>query len=63
MKAPCKDCEKRYIGCHGRCEKYLEFKKANNERLKQKSLEVDADQYAIDNTMRIRRSWQRRIRR
>ena len=63
MKAPCKDCEKRYIGCHGRCEKYLEFKKANNERLKQKSLEIDADQYAIDNTMRIRRSWQRRVRR
>ena len=63
MKAPCKDCEKRYIGCHGRCEKYLEFKKANDERLKQKSLEIDADQYAIDNTMSIRRSWQRRLRR
>ena len=63
MKAPCKDCEKRYIGCHGRCEKYLEFKKANDERLKQKSREIDADQYAIDNTMRIRRSWQRRLRR
>ena len=63
MKAPCKYCEKRYVGCHGRCEKYLEFKKANDERLKQKSFEVDADQYAIDNTMRIRRSWQRRLRR
>ena len=63
MKAPCKDCETRYVGCHGRCEKYLEFKKANDERLKQKSHEIDADQYAIDNTMRIRRSWQRRIRR
>ena len=63
MKAPCKDCENRYVGCHGRCEKYLEFKKANDERLKQKSLKIDADQYAIDNTMRIRRSWQRRIRR
>ena len=63
MKAPCKDCETRYVGCHGRCEKYLEFKKANDERLKQKSLEIDADQYAIDNTMRIRRSWQRRLRR
>ena len=63
MKAPCKYCEKRYVGCDGRCEKYLEFKKANDERLKQKSLEIDADQYAIDNTMRIRRSWQRRTRR
>lgn len=63
MNAPCKDCCKRYVGCHGRCEKYLEFKKSNDERIKQKSLEVDADQYAIDNTMRIRRSWQRRLRR
>lgn len=63
MNAPCKDCCKRYVGCHGHCEKYLEFKKSNDERIKQKSLEVDADQYAIDNTMRIRRSWQRRLRR
>ena len=33
MKTPCKDCEKRYVGCHGRCEKYLEFYKTNQERL------------------------------
>lgn len=25
--APCKDCLDRYIGCHGKCEKYLEYKK------------------------------------
>ena len=33
MKTPCKDCEKRYVGCHGRCEKYLEFYKTNQNRL------------------------------
>lgn len=25
-KAPCKDCEKREPGCHGRCEEYEAFK-------------------------------------
>ena len=25
--APCKDCKDRHIGCHSKCEKYLEYKK------------------------------------
>lgn len=25
MKAPCKDCEERFLGCHSQCEKYQEF--------------------------------------
>ena len=25
MKSPCKDCEKRYIGCHADCEDYFNF--------------------------------------
>lgn len=25
--APCKDCTKRYIGCHAKCQEYLTFKK------------------------------------
>ena len=24
-EAPCKGCEDRFIGCHGLCEKYIEF--------------------------------------
>lgn len=31
MKAPCKDCEKRYPGCHSKCEEYQAFHKANEE--------------------------------
>ena len=25
MRAPCKNCPERYVGCHAECEKYLEF--------------------------------------
>lgn len=24
---PCKDCEKRFLGCHDTCEDYAEFRK------------------------------------
>jgi len=27
MKVPCKDCEKRQLGCHSTCEDYKEFSK------------------------------------
>lgn len=27
MLAPCKDCEKRVLGCHSSCEEYQEFRK------------------------------------
>lgn len=26
---PCKDCKRRYIGCHDRCQDYQYFKKLN----------------------------------
>lgn len=25
VKNPCKDCDKREIGCHSNCKEYLEF--------------------------------------
>ena len=25
LKAPCKNCNDRYLGCHDHCEKYGEF--------------------------------------
>lgn len=30
-KNPCKDCEKRYLGCHSECEQYLDWKKAHQD--------------------------------
>lgn len=29
-QAPCKNCPERAPGCHGKCEKYLEFKAADD---------------------------------
>jgi hypothetical protein len=25
-KAPCKGCEERYVGCHSKCRKYIDYK-------------------------------------
>lgn len=30
-KSPCKDCEKRHIGCHSECDSYKEFRSAVDE--------------------------------
>lgn len=27
MDSPCYKCSLRYLGCHGKCEKYQEYKK------------------------------------
>ena len=34
--SPCKDCEKRYVGCHSECEQYKEFRVARDEFKKEK---------------------------
>lgn len=31
----CKGCKDRYVGCHGKCEAYIEQRKALSERNKQ----------------------------
>ena len=33
MKAPCKDCPDRFVGCHSQCEKYIAFQKYREEYL------------------------------
>ena len=30
-KFPCKNCEKRYVGCHGSCNEYKEAKEKNDK--------------------------------
>jgi hypothetical protein len=32
MKAPCKGCEKRLIGCHALCPEFREFRKKLEEQ-------------------------------
>lgn len=40
--APCKDCEKRELGCHARCEDYKEYRKQQDALIElRKSKEVE----------------------
>lgn len=31
MKAPCRDCTERQLGCHSDCEKYINYRKWQDE--------------------------------
>lgn len=34
FQTPCFECEERYLGCHGKCEKYQAFTKERNNNKK-----------------------------
>lgn len=59
MNAPCKDCCKRYVGCHGRCEKYLEYYKANQERLESIKKANESIGYQSELSIRIKKHTRR----
>ena len=47
----CKDCQDRFIGCHGTCEKYIAQNKAHQEELKRiyesKGVDIMMEEYKI----------------
>ena len=45
--ANCKGCEKRYVGCHGTCSIYQEYRKKQDALLKAKNLTKEADAMEI----------------
>lgn len=52
-RAPCKDCKKRAVGCHGTCEDYICFKKKAEEEQAAVRKENDPDYAAY---VHLRRS-------
>lgn len=50
---PCRYCEKRTIGCHGRCDKYMEYKR-ERDAMKQRQFESDQNIVALDSRIRDR---------
>lgn len=54
--SPCKDCERRYQGCHGQCEDYQTWKAAwdaeRNERHKEKEKETMLGDYYVESVRR-----------
>ena len=52
MSKQCKDCKRRYVGCHSRCKAYQDFK----VRLKNKHDDGDIDYmgYLVDSIQRMK---------
>lgn len=59
MNAPCKECTKRYIGCHSECLDYIDFTQAQNA--KKKAIFEARAKDSIANNVRIE-SKKRRLR-
>ena len=45
MNGPCKDCATRYIGCHGSCMKYYEWKEKREAENKKRQKYYDGEQF------------------
>lgn len=47
IKAPCKDCQNRQVGCHSKCQGYLEYQ-AKNKAINTKRLEEHEKAYKLN---------------
>ena len=55
IKAPCKGCMDRVLGCHDNCEKYQEYKAKNDAARKVRQQEQDVTIARIQNIQRVYR--------
>ena len=53
--SPCKDCQKRKVGCHSQCEDYLAFRSECDYAKMQRHLEVKANEYSMSKNRMKRR--------
>lgn len=44
---PCRYCETRVLGCHDRCEKYMEYKRERETIIQARRGELDADAHVV----------------
>ena len=40
---PCRNCEDRHIGCHGTCEKYIDWKESRIQKCRERYERKEAD--------------------
>lgn len=45
---PCRYCEQRVLGCHDRCEKYLEYKREREQISEARRDETDVNGHVVD---------------
>ena len=50
--SPCKECQNRFPGCHGKCERYIEWqcrrKQERTAYYKENRADLDADNYRME---------------
>ena len=55
MKPPCeRDCPRRTVGCHAKCELYLEYEEAKQAEYRAREVERSRDAYTADAEKRSR---------
>ena len=61
MMAPCKNCEKRQLGCHATCEEYQAFEDYKKKTSEEKIREHNTWTKGIENQARLKakRKWKR----
>ena len=53
-KQPCKDCKKRYLGCHSICPDYKEMVEENKKISEKRSKVVEQKQFWYSCTKKVR---------
>lgn len=60
MQAPCKGCKEREVGCHGSCDRYLEFA-AEREAIRDKQArEAQEINSVVETVRRLKKRARRR---
>lgn len=55
MTPPCKDCQRRYLGCHGQCEDYAaHLDEVKSDKVKRYAVYSEGDFYSMNRARRER---------
>lgn len=61
MTAPCKDCPNRSVSCHVSCKSYTDYRKKQDEILKQRNIERENYTLTIaQKTSDILKKWRKK---
>lgn len=54
MKIPCKGCAERQINCHAKCDKYISFKKWNDDMRDREREHLELISFICDSRRTVR---------
>lgn len=55
LDVPCFKCNERYVGCHGKCEKYADFVERNKKRREEMFRAKDTAEALTENVRKCAR--------